>query len=182
MIMPWEGRDEMVAVTVNKKERTNPLDSMMTRAQVARRKFKSTLPRKIENRRLSPLEALGETFTLFDRFRGMVGEQGPDPDVTLHAALAYCLPESDPAMLGDTLLIPGHSNVGGFCDGVMKLDRPQFLGVVFIQLDPDTNDPKYKWVSFCAQFMGGPEAESRLHYAQKMCLARIADTAKELKR
>lgn len=171
----------MVAVTVSKKERTNPLDSMMTPAQVARRKFKSTLPRKIENRRLSALEAIGKTATLLDSFRGVVAEHGQNPDVTLHAALAYCLPESDPAMLGNAVLIPGPSDIAPFCEGVMKLDRPLFLGVVFIQLDPDTDDPKYKWVSFCAQFMGGPEAESRLMYAQKnVLLTRIQETAKKL--
>lgn len=173
----------MIVVKTKETEKTvNPLDGMMTRAQVARRKFKSTLPRKIENRRLSALEAIGETFKLFIRFREILTEQGVDPDITLNAGLAYCLPESDPAMLGTAVLIPGPSNVGAFCDGITKLDRPLFLGMVFIQLDPDTDDRKYKWASFCTQFMGGPEAESRLQYAQKMCLAQIANTAKKMGR
>lgn len=152
---------------------TNPLDARMTPAQIARRKFKATLPRKIHNRRLSAMEALGETFTLLDRFRGMVTEQKQDPDVTLHAALAYCQPEADPAMLGATVILPGTAGIGEFCDGVMKLDRPLFLGLVFIQVDLDTDNPAYKTACFCAQFMGGPEAEGRLLYAQKTYLLGI---------
>lgn len=160
----------------------NPLDAKMTPAQVARRKFKSSLPRKVENRRLTAMEALGETLTLFDRFRGVVSEHGQDPDKTLHAALAFCLPESDRAMLGATLLLPGPSRIGDFCNEVMNLDRPLFLGVVFIQLDPDTEDPSYKWASFCTQFVSGPEAEGRLLYARKMFLTGIEKMAKKLKR
>ena len=91
---------------------TNPLDARMTPAQIARRKFKATLPRKIHNRRLSAMEALGETFTLLDRFRGMVTEQKQDPDVTLHAALAYCQPEADPAMLGPRSSCRGRRELG----------------------------------------------------------------------
>lgn len=172
----------MVAATLREKAKpVNPLDGMMTSAQIARRKFKSSLPRKIENRRLSAMEALGETFTLFDRFRTMVAEEGQNPDVTLHAALAYCQPEADPAMLATTLLLPGPAKVGKFSGEIVELDRPLFLGIVFIQLDPDTDNPNYKWVSFCAQFLAGPEADGRLMFAQKMCLAKIAKTAKELK-
>jgi len=169
-------------VTSTTTKSANPLDAKMTPAQVARRKFKSTLPRKIENRRLSAMEALGETFKLFDRFGGVIVEQGQNPDITLYAALAYYLPESDPAMLGSTILIPGHSRIGDFCNEVMKLDRPLFLGVVFIQFDPDTDNSNYKWASFCAQFMGGPEAEGRLLYAQKMCMTGIEKTAKNLRK
>jgi hypothetical protein len=55
----------------------------------------------------------------------------------------------------------------------MKLDRPLFLGLVFIQVDLDTDNPAYKTACFCAQFMGGPEAEGRLLYAQKTYLLGI---------
>ena len=161
---------------------TNPMDAKMTPAQVARRKFKSTLPRKLQNRRLSAMEALGDLFTLFDRARGMVAEQGQDPEITLHAALAFCLPDSEPATLGKAILLPGRPRIGDFCNEVMKLDRPLFLGVVFIQFDPDTENANYKWASFCAQFMGGPEAEGRLLYAQQMLLEEIKKTTKKLKR
>ena len=160
----------------------NPLDNLMTPAQIARRKFKASLPRKIENRRLSARAALGEAFTLVDRFRGLIAEQNVNPDKTLHAALAYCLPESDPGTLAATLLLPGASGLGKFCDEVERLDRPMFLGVVFVQVDLDTDNPTYQAVSFVAQFMCGPEAEGRLFYAQKMCLAGLRNAVKELRR
>ena len=126
------------------------------------------------------MEALGETLTLFDRFRGVVSEHGQDPDKTLHAALAFCLPDADGQCWRPHL--PGPSRIGDFCNEVMNLDRPLFLGVVFIQLDPDTEDPSYKWASFCTQFVSGPEAEGRLLYARKMFLTGIEKMAKKLKR
>ena len=173
----------MVAVKqIMEKRPVNPLDNLMTPAQIARRKFKSSLPRKIENRRLSAMEALGETFTLVDRFRGMMAEQNVDPDKTLHAALAYSLPESDPGTLAATLLLPGPSGLGKFCNDVVGLDRPLFLGVVFVQVDLDTDNPAYRAVSFVAQFVGGPEAEGRLFYAQKSLLAGLRNVVKGLRR
>lgn len=156
---------------------TNPLDARMTPAQIARRKFKSSLPRKVENRRLSAVAALGELFTLLDRFRGTVAEalRTPDAVKTIYAALVYCLPESKPAMLADTLPVPepGGTSFGAFCEEAMALDRPLFLGVVFVQVDPHAENSAYKAVSFVTQFMGGPEAEARLHYAQEKELLKI---------
>ena len=170
----------MVATKPGEKEQgINPLDSTMTPAQVARRKFKSSLPRKIENRRLSAMEALGETFTLVEKFRGMIAEEGVNPDKTLHVALAYSLPEA--GTLAATLLLPGQSGLGKFCNEVVALKRPLFLGVVFIQVDFDTSNPAHQAVSFCAQFTGGPEAEGRLLFAQKMCLAGLRNLVKGLK-
>jgi hypothetical protein len=156
----------MVATNTGTTAKANRLDAMMTRAQVARRKFKSALPRKILNRRLSAMEALAEVFTLFDRFRGMVAEQGLERD-TVQAGLVYCLPESDPSVFAATVPLPKPSEIGPFVEKVTALDRPLFLGAFFSQEDPDTDNPIYKRVMFCAQFMGGPEAEGRLLAARK---------------
>ncbi len=161
-----------------KREVSKHPDSMMTPAQVARRKFKSSLPRKIENRRLSAEAALGEAFTLLDRFRGIIVEELRVPEAvkTLYAALVYCLPESKPAMLADTLSVPEpgmKKAFGAFCEQVMSLERPQFLGVVFVQIDPHAKNTEYKAVSFVTQFMCGPEAAARLHYAQEKELLKI---------
>jgi hypothetical protein len=159
----------MTAAVLKEKEKAvNRLDSMMTPAQVARRKFKSSLPRKIENRRLSAMEALGETFRLFDRLRSMVAEEGVDPSTT-QAGLVYCLPESNPGVFAATVPLPepSASEIAKFCKRIMALDRPLFLGVIFMQDDPDADNIKYKRVVFVAQFMGGPEAEGRLLAARK---------------
>src|ERR1035441_5978208 len=89
----------------------NPMDDKMTPAQVARRKFKSGLPRKIENRRLSSMEALGETFTLFVRFRDLVAAEGVDPN-TVQAGLVYCQPESHPETFEAMVRLPEPPKIG----------------------------------------------------------------------
>lgn len=168
------------------KDATKHPDLKMTAAQVARRKFKSSLPRKVENRRLSAEAALGETFTLLDRFRSFVTEETRNPEAvkTVYAALAYCLPESHPAMLADTLIVPepGMAKAfGQFCEDALSLDGPLFLGLVFVQVDLDREDSLYRAVSFVTQFMSGPEAQARLHYAQEKELLKIQTTLQDIK-
>ena len=48
------------------------------------------------------------------------------------------------------------------------IDKPLFLGVMFLQHDPDTNKPEYKDRVFVAPFMTGPEAEGRLIAARDL--------------
>ena len=152
--------------------KANRLDSMMTPAQVARRKFKSALPRKPQNRILSPMQALGATFTLLDDFQGyiMAEKQKMDAAKTVYAALAYSLGDKT-----NTLTVPDPEKIGPFCDTVMRLERknPLFLGVVFVQVDPDAKNTLYKAVSFVVQFMSGPDAEARLRVAQEKELLKI---------
>lgn len=159
-------------------------DSMMTPAQIARRKFKSMLPRKPQNRSLSPMQALGETFTLLDQFRGMVmaEKESKAAAKTVYAALAYSLP--DAAKLAFTLTVPEPGKmIGPFCEMVMGLEKkaPVFLGVVFVQVDPDAENTAYKAVSFVVPFMSGPDAEARLVYAQKEELTKIQKVAEGVK-
>jgi hypothetical protein len=154
----------------------------MTPAQIARRKFKSSLPRKPQNRRPSVMEALGSLFTLLDQFAGCIAEQGQDPDQTLHAALAYHLPETDPGRVAKIATLPERSGLGKFCDEVAALPGPVFLGVVFVQVDPDAEKQAYKAVSFCVPFAGTPEDAGRLLTAQKECLYEIEQIAKALRR
>jgi hypothetical protein len=173
-----------MVTTIPEVKTVNPLDAKMTPAQIARRKFKSGLPRKIPNRVLSPMEALGETFTLLDRFRGLVVYEKGDPAAatTVYAALAYSLP-APAAKFVYTMTVP-EPPIGKFCDAVLALghDNAQFLGVVFIHVDPDAENRAYKAVSFVAQFVGGSEAEGRLLAAQKDELARVQKTLEKLTR
>jgi hypothetical protein len=164
-------------VTVNRHP-----DSMMTPAQIARRIFKSSLPRKPQNRKMSAMEALGETFTLFDRFRNVVAEQGQNADETVLAALAYWLPESDPATVAQIRWLPNPSGVAAFSKDVMALPQPAFLGAVFVQVDPDAEKDAYKAVSFCVPFVGGDEEAGRLLVAQRMLLLKLQETTKRVKR
>jgi hypothetical protein len=166
----------MTAVIPKEKEKgTNPMDARMTAAQVARRKFKSTLPRKPENRSLSTMQALGETFTLLDQFRSFIcaEKQSMDAGNTVYAAIAYSLP--DAAKLASTLTVPDVGKIGTFCDAVMGLGQknPTFLGVVFVQVDPDAEKTPLKCVSFVVPFVSGPDAEARLLFAQREELSKV---------
>jgi len=156
------------------ESKKNPVDDLMTPAQIARRKFKAGLPRKPQDRQVSPMEALAQLFTYVDQFRTEVIKQGGDPDTAVHAALAYYQPQSDPATLAAvTRPLPVAAKIGKFCDEVTGLDRPTFLGVVFIHVDGDTKKAAYETVSFCVPFLVGAEATSRLLFAQKLLLSKI---------
>lgn len=143
----------------------NPLDATMTRTQVVRRKFKSSLPRKIENRVLSQMEALGKTFELFERLRNEMAAAGLDRD-DAQAGLIYCQPETpgEERVLARTVALPkpGGDEIQKFCDEVWKLDKPLFLGILFYQSDPDAAKPDQRGVFFVCPLMAGPEAEGRL--------------------
>jgi hypothetical protein len=174
----------MTATRLKEKEKAvNRLDSTMTPAQVARRKFKSALPRKPQNRILTPMQALGETFTLLDNFRGVVmaEKQSKAAALTVYGSLAYSLPKS--TKLAHTIPVPEPGEIGAFCEAVLALEQKDalFLGVVFVQTDPDAENTAYKAVSFVAQFMSGPDAEARLLYAQKLELSRVQSILEVLK-
>jgi hypothetical protein len=144
----------------------NPLDSTMTKTQIVRRRFMSELPRRIENRILSPLEALARTMQLFDKLRNAMRAAGLDAN-NVRAGIIYCQPETERigeavTVLAETIALPDHGKIGSFCNRVMALDKPLFLGVIFSQHDPDTTKPEYRDRVFVAPFMNGPEAESRL--------------------
>ena len=129
------------------------------------------------------MQALGETFTLLDQFQGMVRaeKQDMDADKTVSAALAYTLP--DTARLALTLTVPEPGKIGPFCEKVMGLERKTaaFLGVVFVQVDPDAVNAAYKAVSFVVPFVSGPDAEARLLFAQKEDLSKIQKVTEGLR-
>jgi hypothetical protein len=92
---------------VERTETKNPLDKAMTKTQVVRRKFKSALPRSIQNRELSNMEAMARTMELFDRLRGMTEEAGLDKN-NVSAGLVYYQPETKgmERILAQTIEIP----------------------------------------------------------------------------
>lgn len=155
------------------KKRTNPTEARMTPAQQARAAFKRTLPRPARKpeavkdlKPLTAMEALGQTFILLDRFRGAAEKFGADPEVIL-AELIYCLPVTQPTLPEATLTVPAIEKIGDFANAVLGLDQALFLGVLFLQYDPDTDNSEYKAVSFVAPFLSGPEAVSRMKMAQQ---------------
>ena len=160
----------MVAQEPRRTERVNPLDASMTKAQVVRRRFKSSLPRTIKNRVLSKMEALARTMELFDRFRSDMETAGlPKGDVS--AAIVYCQPET-PGMENVLAQVhpipnPDQGSIAMFVETTMALDKPLFLGVLFIQTDRQADKPEKKHTIFVWPFMLGPEAEKRLLAARQ---------------
>ena len=145
------------------QQSTNPLDATMTRTQVVRRKFKSSLPRSVQNRELSTMEALAKTIELFDRLRSGMHEAGLDPNDS-QAGLIYYQPNTKGAehILAKTVVLPEPGKIGPFCDTVMALDKPVFLGVLFSQHDPETEKAAQKRVLFVCPFMRSPDSDGRL--------------------
>jgi len=145
------------------KPKTNRLDAKMTRTQVVRRKFKSALPRSIENRELSPMEAMARTMEMFDRLRGMMHDSGLDPDHA-SAGLVFHQPHTKglDRVLAQTIPLPRPEDIGSFVKRVSALDRPRFLGVLFIQHDPETEKAGYKNVAFVWPFLSGADESGRL--------------------
>jgi hypothetical protein len=139
----------------------------MTTAQVVRRKFKSALPRRIENRRLSNFEAMARIMDLFGTFREEMKAAGLD-ESDVFAGLVYCQPftKGEEGVLARTVVLdPEHTE--NFVKKVMALDQPLFLGVMFLQLDHGAEKPEKRSTLFVWPFMAGPEAEKRLLAARK---------------
>jgi hypothetical protein len=161
----------VTAAHVQAKQKTkgeNPLDAQMTPAQIARRKFKSSLPRKVPNKSMSKLGALSATMDLIDRFRNELHAQKLDPN-TMQAALVYHWPDPEGKLIRlETAAVPAVEKIGTFVEKIAALNDPQFLGVLFSQEDPKlkVGNP-YKVVAFVAQFVGGPEAEGLLMIARE---------------
>ena len=138
----------------------------MTKTQIVRRQFKSALPRRIKNQQLSPMEALSRTVELFDRLRGMMEAAGLDKR-NASAGLVDRQPETkgEEAVLARTVALPREpqpKEIGKFAETVLSLDKPLFLGILFGQHDPHTDNPKYRDTIFVWPFMLGSEAEGRL--------------------
>lgn len=161
----------MIAPTAEKK--VNPLDNTMTATQIVRRRFKSALPRTIQNRELPPMEAMARTMELFSHLRNEMHAAGLDAD-DAQAGLVFYQPDTPgkERMLAETIRLPRPEDIGGFVEQVMALDKPRFLGVLFAQRDPDATKAEYKVVMFVWPFMGGADAEGRLLAARNGQLAR----------
>lgn len=144
----------------------NPLDDMMTRAQVVRRRFKSGLPRKPENRELSAMEAMARTMELFDKFRNEMEAAGLSKD-HVECGLVFFQPRTkgQEHVLARTIVLPKPEKIGDFANAVMAVDRPVFLGLIFLQHDIDAGkagDVKQENVLFGLAFTTHFDAAARV--------------------
>jgi hypothetical protein len=146
-----------------KAVRVNPLDALMTKAQVVRRKFKSTLPRTPKNLAPTKMEAMARTMELLDRFRSEMQAAGLSKN-DVSAGLVY----HQPTTVAETAALPAPEKIGTFVKKVMALAEPVvFLGVLFFQTDREAADKPDKFYTvFAWPFIGGPDAEKRLKAAR----------------
>jgi hypothetical protein len=141
----------------------NPLEERMTRAQVARRRFKSSLPRKPAHLMMSPMQALARTADLFDRLRNEMQAAGVNPEHA-QAALVYFQPHVK-EILAQTVVLPKPEKIPEFAASVMSLDKPVFLGVLFLQHDAEAEkagDMKQANVLFGVPFTTACDAPARM--------------------
>jgi len=145
----------------------NPLDGMMTRAQVVRRKFNASRPRTIQNRVLSKLEAMARTMELFDKLRSAMAAEGLNKEDVL-AHLVFVQPQT-PGLEDKvrTAFLPSPEKIGTFVDKIMALDNPVFLGVLFGQYDHETDKEDKKRVAFLWPFRADPKSERALLAARR---------------
>ena len=139
---------------------------MMTRAQVARRRFKSSLPRKVSYAELSTELAVARTMELLGRFRDEVTAEGLSAD-SVQGALVYCQPHTKgrEAILAQVMVVPERPKFADFFEAVFSIDRPVFLGMLFLQHDAEATkarDVKQASVMFGCEFTKSNDAEARL--------------------
>ena len=65
------------------------------------------------------------------------------------------------------MLEDGHCLRSEGVDVVVGLDNPRFLGVLFLQHDPDAKKAEYEDVLFVWPFLNGPEDAARLLHARQ---------------
>ena len=155
--------------TVAPLETNNPLEERMTRAQVARRRFKSGLPRKPGNVELSWMQALARTADLYDGLRNEMRAVGVNPEHA-QAALVYFQPHARDGVLAQVVPLPKPDKMTEFCERVMSLDKPVFLGVLFLQHDAEAEkagDIKQTNVLFGTAFTTAHDAEARMLAARE---------------
>lgn len=140
----------------------------MTKAQKVRQRFKSSLPRKIGDASLSPMEAFLRTMSLVLAFHKELEADGLDGE-TIRAALVYCEPDAKGKehLLAETLEVPKPGKVGEFGTRVLAMDKAVFLGMLFLQHDKDAKDEKQKDVIFGCEFTKAHDAEARLLAARR---------------
>jgi len=147
----------------------NPMEERMTRAQVARRRFKSGLPRKPGNVELTWMQALGRTAELFEGLRNEMRAVGANPDHA-QAALVYFQPSARDGVLAQVLPLPKPEKMTEFCEQIMALEKPVFLGLLFLQHDAEaekSRDTKQANVLFGIAFTTAHDAEARMLAAKE---------------
>lgn len=135
----------------------------MTKAETVRSNFKAFLPRIVRNDLLTWEEAIRRTLELLDLFRAEMHSEGLD-DCDVAVGLVFTQPETPgfEHVPAQSLAVPPPEGIPAFAELIKGLDRPIFLGVLFVQFDRETTKvSKFVW-----PFMADPEAEKGLIYVR----------------
>jgi hypothetical protein len=155
----------------HRREGKAAMESGLTIAARARRRFKAGKPRKITNDPLTALDAMARAVKEYGRLKELMKDESEtqgetsDPNDAA-AALVYAVlnVETMQHEAQRTWLPVSSTNIGSFVETVNALDPTNtvFLGIIFRQLDRQAKRAEDLRVYWVAQFMGGPLAEKNL--------------------
>jgi hypothetical protein len=151
-----------IRISVDRPKKANPVDSLMTRAQAVRRKFNAGRPHAIENKTLSPLEAIGRTCQLFDKLRDGMREAGLDPGDVMGGLVLEQPETTGMENIVRTIWLPTPERLPVFAEKIFSVNKPVFLGVLFGQRDREAANADKQAVAFIFPFRAGPQAEKSL--------------------
>jgi hypothetical protein len=152
------------------------MESDITALARARRRFRAGRPTKIKNVLVTPSEAMRRAFVEFTKLQELTREELElkgkgedfDPDDT-RAGLVYITPGGT----GHTEWWPvEREGLPAFVEKMQAQTGAVFLGVVFHQLDRETDKPEAKHTFWVLQFVAGPLAE--IHLREERDKARLA--------
>lgn len=112
------------------------------------------------------MEALARCAELFDWLRSAVAAEGLSKD-HVQAALVYFQPNTKgkEAVIAQTIVLPRPERIGEFANALMSLDKPVFLGMLFLQHDAEAakaGNTEQENVMFGVPFTTKYDAPARL--------------------
>jgi hypothetical protein len=143
-------------VGLRKAERNvNPMAGTWTKAGLVRRKFRAG-PSQRKDRILAPVKAVFETCMLLDDIREKMRDAGLDPS-DVHAAMVV-----EDSRFRYLLKVPEPKRVPELLNAVESINDPVIVGLIFVQLDREVEDPKKAAATWVHPFRVGPNAERSL--------------------
>ena len=129
------------------------MEKTLTAAARVRRAFKSGRPAKVPSVSMSLWAAMEKISTEAGRAKDLMQAEGLDPN-DIECALMLSIPGFD-----GWKYFPEPGSTFEFFDEIRELGAAQYLGIMWRQIDRESDGPPVVWVT---QLMGGAEAEKKL--------------------
>jgi hypothetical protein len=146
--------------------KATPLDHLMTKAQLVRRKFKTGRPYK-KDRNLSPLAAMSTAVDMYGQLLDlMVGEYNlPASDAMCALCVVSRATEAEDLQV---LRIPiDHAKFPEYLERLAIIPKCLPLGILFAMRDREVKDMKKKFVAWVFPFLVGPKARAKMLEAKQ---------------